>query len=424
MQHLIRIFRAILLRDTWKLIKKCDVLLVRSDEDCGYSFRGRIYSPLIDSIGDMLNNNGLQLSSVAKSYSKVKSADAYSAPVLYNRRDFTTALIGRVATIFYSREKCILWKFNRRTKFWKLLLEKAKPVCVIGIQPDENLCEACNTSGIPVYDLQHGRISIEHPWYSSNRFENTSSLYLPSGYLLWDDISAEILRQSLPQRKIDIRIVGNPWFSRFMANDERDVIVQNELKNGKISKDDKPVILVSLQWGLDRFYNHSEFNGVMVDAIERTILETSKYYNWLIRLHPLHIRGSVGQKAQQYLDKTFDSLESVEWHKCSELPLPVVLNQADLHITDSSSVVTEASWMGVHSALLNSSIRPGGSLESFYANERSVGLAEVIPQDSAMIRRWIANCLAQGKNQIPFEDRGTALNDFINDIIVIADQTR
>jgi hypothetical protein len=65
----------------------------------------------------------------------------------------------------------------------------------------------------------------------------------------------------------------------------------------------------------------------------------------------------------------------------------------DLHITDSSSVVIEAGWMGVKSCILNSGFNEGGVYSSCYQKEKEVGLAKVIPQEPDAIMRWIEESL-------------------------------
>jgi hypothetical protein len=243
---------------------------------------------------------------------------------------------------------------------------------------------------------------------------------LPDGILCWDEPSAGALRKWAPQKGIDVRVVGNPWFSRFLSNDPADLLVQGAVNSGKIFHGDRHVILVSLQWGLDFYYRQGGFNGVMVDALERTILETADSYNWLLRLHPVQLRGVAKETAHDYLRRTFGHIESVEWSRCSELPLPIVLQQSDLHITDMSTVVVEAGWMGLYSALLNSNIRPAGSLENIYANERALGLATVLPQDANIIGRWIADTLAKGKGKPSLRETGRALDAFIDEIATTA----
>jgi len=297
-----------------------------------------------------------------------------------------------------------------RKHLWERIFEKARPSYVISSQPDPGLCWAGKSKGIPIYDLQHGVIA-EHHWYSEKYRSNTSPKDLPDGFLCWDKASAAALRKWAPQKGIDVRNIGNSWFSRFLVKDPNDLLVQEATRTGRIFDNDKPVILVSLQQSLGFTYK-----GVTVDALEKVILETAGNYNWLLRLHPIQLRGLENEMVQKYLTRTFGHLESVEWRLCSESALPIVLEQANLHITDYSTVVVEAGWMGLYSALLSSHICPGGKYENLYIHERTSGLATVLIQDSNVIKRWIVETLAKGKGKSTLKDAGTTLHTFIEEI--------
>ena len=417
MFYLTKMLLAVMFSDTWQNLQNCDVLLVRSDGDCGYTFHGKAYAHLLDSFSDLCVNRGLVTRSVATPYSRLIGIQAYNSPVSYNRTAFFIGLLRRCIQLVRGSANSMNWANERRNHFWMKILEKAKPRCVIAIQPDEGLCWAGKVKSIPVYDYQHGVIDDQNPWYGKKYRADTSSRYLPDGFLCWDEHSADTLRKWAPQKGIEIRVVGNPWFLRFQFVKPYDFLVQEALKCGKIFNNNRPVILVSLQWGMDLFYKYTGFSKVMVEALEKTITETADSYNWLLRLHPVQIRGVEKEIAHRYLTDTFGHLDSVEWRTCSELPLPVVLKQADMHITDMSTVVIEAAWMGVYSALLNNNICPGGCLEKIYSHERGVGIAEVLLQDTKIIKQWISNRLVKGRGESTLKNTDKAIQAFIEEIV-------
>ncbi|MCK9275953.1 MAG: hypothetical protein M0P57_12775 [Syntrophales bacterium] len=403
-----------LFNDSWKKLNPCDVLLVRGDGDCGYVYKGKAYAPLIDSIGDLGIMRNLVIESVAIPYSKLIGQSAYSSPVSYNRSALFVGLIRRIIWFIRGRAKGESWANNQRMHIWDLILKKTDPKCVIGIQPDVGLCRAGRIHDIPVFDLQHGVIDDGNPWYSEKYRSETPEKDLPSGFLCWDESSAAILRKWAPQKGINVEVVGNPWFVRFLIENPDDSLVREIIHTERIFNNHKPVILVSLQWGLDFYYKNDTFNGVMVDALEKVILETADSYNWLLRLHPVQLRAIKKEEIRNYLENTFGHLSSVEWGTCSELPLPVLLRQVDLHITDMSSIVVEAGWMGIYSALLNSNIRCGGSLQHMFMYERETGLAQVLPQDRSIVMQWIEKTLIKGKRNVSLNNMEKALSSFIN----------
>ena len=415
--NLTNIFKTIQITDTWKNITPCDVLLVRSDLHCGYIYKGKAYSPLIDSIADLCKSRGLVARSVAAPYSKLIGALAYNTPVSYNRFAFFVAIVRRIAWLILGRTKGEDFTNKLRAYFWGRVLGKTKPRCVIGIQPDVGLCRAGKTAGVPIYDLQHGVIAKGHPKYTNENCAEIPTRDLPDGYLCWDDQSATLLRKWATQKGIDVRIVGHVWFLRFLFPRPNDFLVQEAVNTGRIFKDNRPSILVTLAYDLDKFYQDDSFNGVMVDVLEKTILETADTYNWLIKLHPLQMRGSENKTSQRYLKQTFGHFASVDWLVCSRISLSVLLQQVDLHITDMSSVVIEAGWMSIHSALLNKELLPGGIFEYYFKHEQDLGMAVVLHQDTKKIKQWITDSLIKGKGQSTLKDTRKELHGFIQEIV-------
>jgi len=414
-------FQAARFPDTWQQLKRCDVLLVRHDGDCGYSFKEKAYAPLLDSFGDLCLARGLTTRSVATPYSKLINTHAYNSPVSYNRTSLIILLLSKMVRIIRGRTKEIDWANDRQALLWCRILEKAKPRYVVGIQPNVGLCRAGKVKGVYVYDLQHGLIADSHPWYGKKERIDTPRRDLPDGFLCWDEVSAATLYKWTPRKGIKVKIIGNPWFLRFLYTNPNDLLVQEVLSAERIYRNNRPAIMVSLQWGMDHYYKYSAFNGVMADALEKVILETADYYNWLIRLHPVQIHGAEKETTQSYLMRTFGHLKTVEFRMCSDLPLPVVLQQVDLHITDNSSVVIEAAWVGIRSACLNVHYGLGGSGENLFANERSLGMAEMLPKNADIIKQWIANTLAKGKCEPRFKNTRKFLCKFIDDIAADAE---
>lgn len=402
--------------DSWQKLGPCDVLLIRHDHDCGYNFNGKPYAQFIDSLGELISKQNLTLKTIATPFSKLTGEKAFNSPVSYNRAALFHTLIGKTTGLLLGRSKGEKIAGKLRTNLWLKMLDKAKPRVVIGIQPDNYACRASKKMGIPVYDLQHGVIEGEIIYYGEKFRKNSPPEDLPTGILCWDNPSTSEIKKWSDKKGVEVLIIGNPWFMRFIDQRDDDVLVK-EFKDIKpIFKESKPVILVSLQWGLDVYYKNPGFNMVMIDELEKVILETANSYNWMLRLHPVQLRGKEGGKALEYLDRTFGKLDSVEWKKSSSLPLPLVLKQTDLHITDMSTTVIEAAWLGIKSALLNICICPGGIFEDLYIFERTNGLADVLKHDEKLIRKWIENNIITGKKTLTIENTKNNLNSFINKI--------
>lgn len=385
----------VLHKSGWSGLNKADVLVVRHDADCGYQYGGKAYSPIIDTVVESCFFRKLSVQSVAAPFSRLTGEQAFNSPVVFNRSFIMVSLLKRVLSIFVGGARSNEWGVSKKAAIWLKVLKLVKPRVVVGIQPDLGLCRACRVLNIPVYDIQHGVISRDDKWYGETLPKEVSATDLPSGFLCWDEQSSRDLQDWAPGRGATVSVVGHPWFQRFQYPDDKDQLVQEAVRNGHIFSDGKPVVLVVLQWGLHlHYYPESDFNKIMCKALESVIKRTHSRYNWLLRLHPVQLTGDEGKFCEEYLSDEFGGFVGVEWRKTSSIPLPLILSQADLHITDMSSVVIEASWFGLPSALLNPYLNKGGVIENMYEHERRSGIATVVDQNVDSIESWIEEKLS------------------------------
>lgn len=397
-------------------IESCDVLLVRHDADCGYNYKGQAYSHILDSFGELCNYRGLKTQAIGTPYSRLVKDKAFNNPCTYNR----VAL--KIKVLYYLKKTLQLkklsneWIERQNEKVWIEIITITKPKIIISIQPSIELCRIGKLFHIPVFDYQHGIIAAENPWYGEEFRCNEPKENLPVGYLCWDESSAEVIKTWVDE-DIDVKVVGNPWFSRFLFPESHDDLVQSVLER-KIFSPGKPVILVSLSWGMDGFYTEDSFNKVMINELENIILRTANQYNWMIRLHPVQLRGHEGKTVDQYLTKTFGHLrESINWDLASELPLPIVLAQTTLHITDFSTVVTEASWFGIPSALLSPELKSDGIYSSYFESERNLGIAKLLPHCTESIFDWIEEHKVCDRKIKTYSDTTVVMKKFITTLM-------
>jgi hypothetical protein len=381
-------------QDTWRQLTACDVLLVRHDHNCGYTYHGQAYAHLVDSFGDLCERRRLTVGSVAIPFSKLVGERAYHSPVFYNQSLIHIYLAGIIVRLLNGGNRGKAWIASQRVDLWCRILERAKPRCVIAIEPQEDLCQAGKRLKIPVYDLQHG--VIEGQKYRESYGLETPVEKLPDGYLCWDDHSAAAVSGWATKRGIRVLTIGNPWFLRFIRARSDDLLVREALAGGEILNDDRPCILVSLTWAFAQvFYPDGGSNGVMEDSLERVILDTAESYNWVLRLHPVQLRGRERERVVRYLLSTFGAERTQYWLSASEIPLPVVLMKVQLHITNESAVVTEAAWSGVRSGVISDRLGRDGKYPTLFSYERSTGMAEILPRDAGAIRQWISLALAK-----------------------------
>lgn len=415
--HFIFLLNTLRTTDTWQHINPCDVLLVRADGDCGYRYEGKAYAQIIDSFGELCINHNLSVSSVAIQNPRLIGDLAQFSPVCFDRSLMRIIIIGKIIEMFYGYTIGKEWIKSHHIDLWCQILKKSGPRYIIGIQPDEFLCRAGKLLNIPVFDLQHGLNTDESPYYGELYQTGMPPENLPTGFLCWDDQSTEPITKWASSKGIRVLNVGNPWFLRFVRVQAGDELVNKAISDANIFIDDRPRILVTLQWNMAKVGQGQVFNGVMTDALETVILNTGELFTWIIRVHPVQLNGVEREATFYYLKKTFGIERTLEWLKASWIPLPVVLRKTDLHITFSSAVVVEAAWMGLRSGLLNNQIGRDGTSKDWFSYERNIGMAEVLPQDPDIIKQWIIDTLAKGRGQSTLKDYGQNLDAFIDEIV-------
>lgn len=414
---------SLFIRDSWKKLNKCDILLLQSDDGCGYSFHGKAYAHLVNSFGYYCAKKNLKVQSVSYPYCLLIGKRSYLSAVSYTHADFLIFLLQQCIRLLKGIDFSIQWATKKRVELWCDILDKTQPKIVIGPNPYEYVTMACKKKGIPIYNIQHGVIGDT----KNTMYIEKNQLYppieeLPDGHLCWDDTSAALL--SRWHQKFGIRTikVGNPWFLRFINPDPNDSLVQEALEKWSDDNDSRPCILVSLHGrriGDDGYYiDPNCADALMIQALETVVLRTMDMYKWILRLHPATFsRSDVRDMTIAYLTKTFGEANTRRWFRLSRMPLPVALSQADLHITEFSSTVIEAGWFGVRSGLLSHKISHGGEYEELYAYERNIGIAEVIPQDADAIQEWIETTLIKGRAEPTMDVSTDELNEFIDEII-------
>jgi len=381
------ILRGLTIFDTWRKATACDVLLIGHEHHFNYIYDGKIYSPLLGSILERLERNGQKVSIILKPFSAIRPQRLWRPGFTFNYFHFVTLLIAFAGKIFRSNSLQSIAK-RREIHFWRRLFSVCAPSKIIAITPEPAICNAARQLGIPIADLQHGVINSQHPYYGESFKKNRPSEDFPTEYLLWDKESSESLLW-VSTKGARLTIIGHPWFERFLHPSPDDNLVISSLSQSKLFLKNKPTILVTLQWGLEKYIDTPDFNGFMCEGLEKAIIRTQDAYNWMLRLHPVQLHGQRRIETLRYLESTFSGCTAVEWVKSSYIPLPIALKLCDLHITSFSTVVREAAWMNIPSALTDREVAAGGKREGYFVHEKASGLAQVVGESTEDIMAWI-----------------------------------
>ena len=372
-----------------------DVLLIAHDHDYGYSFEGLRYAQLVDSAGELFTRNGLSTISLVRPYSQYSGGVAFNAPLTFNRFFLKIAILRRFLGFLKGEDAGFQWAIAKRVDFWSMLLNRSRVKLIVGVLPPAELCIAARLNSIDCFDLQHGIIDLAKWPYNIAVYRSMKNQF-PSGFLCWDEHSADIVSLWARQNgvELEVHITGNPWFERFRNVRPDDRLVCNALDQKKEIRSDKIQILFAMQPNINSRYaedaaNDPNYDEFLCKSIRKVMVETKDYVDWNLRLHPRQLTKPNLSRWQDYFRKNFEECSHVSWEFSTYTPLPPVLARTDLLITDFSSVVVEASWFSIPSALLSPHCKAGRKYEDFFTPLIIEGKAVVLEKKSEVIIRWI-----------------------------------
>lgn len=333
-------------------MKECDVLLVNHENDRSYKYKGKSYSPFLDSLRVLLEREHRKVECASLFFNEEPSSQSYFEYKTLNRLAIKNQLAGT-----FKREMPVI----SDTKTWETVLKRCRPKLVIGIQPSKALNRACHALGIRVYDYQHGVITSSMSYYGAEHNLKRNLAEVPDGFFCWDESSVTVISEWAKAKGLGTIELGNPWLKRFSSISEDDTLVRDELAKLPVSR--KKRILVTLQWGLSHFYPSAFNSEDPIHPSLETAIKNSTNVDWLIRLHPNMQR----QKSLVDLMKNkFEGIDNVIMEEATNMALPALLSSASGHLTWDSSCVIEASVVKVPSFVLNPAyfvtILPDGKL--------------------------------------------------------------
>lgn len=371
----VRVIKSLFNHDKLCDMRKSTVLFIRHDANLNYSISGKKYCTLLGGMQEWCIKNDVSFISLSKPYSLITRDESWDSGHLINRGFLFSDLKHQIFKLIFNKI------INFRAELWTQYLNKISPEVIISIRPDTGLASAANKLGIELIEMQHGVIDFSHWWYGKKSANELSPQELPSIYFCWNDYSANVIKSWGVKKNKRVYVVGHPWLNHSEQADQ-DMYGVKRLQN-------RPRILVSLQP-----YIESDGANPLDDELVAAIKSTSHKYSWAIRLHPLQLETREKFRIDSYLNTLFGSLPNVEWEKASKVSLPRILSETDLHITRYSSVIIEASMLGVVSIALSPHLRPTGKYGTLFSSEREAGLV-LLRDKNFELEKQIEGLLAQ-----------------------------
>lgn len=210
------------------------------------------------------------------------------------------------------------------------------------------LIHECRNRGIKTIDVQHGVQGKLHSAYGGwNNVPKHGYNILPDYFWCWSEADAEEINRW--SRKIDRHkaIPGGNLFLELLKDRSSEIYQKYQAyfdkrrANNEIIKEERLDILVSLQTDMVG----DEILGSLYGAMK----ETDSLYNWWVRLHP----AMANRKNDIIALFEHKGISNLEIELATETSLYVLLQNIDVHITHSSSVVLEAASFAVPSIVVS-----------------------------------------------------------------------
>lgn len=241
--------------------------------------------------------------------------------------------------------------FRHINSFFKKCIDSVKPkkVFILCYYYDiaMGLTCAANQKYIPTFEMQHGPQTDIHLAYGawSNIAEKGYDI-LPRNFLCWDDVSKKTIDNWSENNNLYSSILyGNPWINYWKK------------ENNKYTFNN--YILYTLQ--PFPFTFEKLFFKELVDIIK----ESKK--KWFVRLHPRQFNEY--QLIEQKL-KEIGILDFINIYDATHDPLPILLSNAFLHVTNFSGTTLEANFFNLKTIFIHKNGRD--SFKEFIDNQKAI----------------------------------------------------
>lgn len=282
-----------------------------------YKYHNALQKFLIGKSKPKINSNNINLKSYTEFLEFVK------------KEPFCEGVIETI-----SKNNIIKWftTFYMKILFFKKILSQIKPdnMYILAYYSDNlmALIYSANSLSINTIEMQHGPQTDEHLAYGSwSNVPKNGYMSLPKTFWCWDKNSANTINKwAFDHDYYTTKVVGNFWINLWKERAE--------------DYKEKDFILYSLQ----------TFLSIEKDLFPNSLIEYIKnnHYKWYIRLHPRQFDEK--DEIIAYLKKN-NIFHLVEMENASNDPLPLLLSNCILNITNYSGTAIEASLMNKFTVL-------------------------------------------------------------------------
>ncbi len=321
---------------------KYDCIVLCHDDHRQIYRNNQKYSPLTDSIIDELKFQGKSVVSYNLPYSKLTGAISYENPQSINgeySRARMMQFIFKILFYFSKNKNLERWWI---LKFWIKIIRRHQSSKVICVQPSEDLCQAGKLISVEIIDIQHGLIDYNKYYDSRNQ-----TLYrengIPDTVYCWDQESKKRIEKCWCGT--NAVLYGHPFISKIRKDGSGFIDSDGEEKLRSLKK--SPSILITLQ------YTDNSLGSIFIPRFIMNLIYKCTAQGIVIglKIHPLQVRYMGLSGIERNLNAIFPNQLNKTIFNVSSMPLVIILNNVNFHITEYSASVVEASILGVNSGV-------------------------------------------------------------------------
>lgn len=366
------------------------VLYSCHDVDRSMKEGSKAYSPILRGLREIYDELGFAAVNLTHPYTICPPESVLGGSYTVNYRtlwDRLTLIPLRLA----APERAERIRLDRETRFYKMLLRRLRPSLIMSIQPPLGMCAAARQLGITVIEPMHGTNFSTTNTIFTKHF-SIDERYLPRIVLAFDDVTQNTLLSLTTRRDVRPFRTRDPWlqYNRLA-----------KVRFGTYNQSSgRKTVLVTLQWGYDgerEALSNIIPNGIMHPALEG-VFEAAPEVDFRIRMHPIQVNKPGYAHHRRYIEDLAARTPNVEVTEATSLPLPILLDASDGHITMSSGAVGNAADVGVPSLAICPTLREGGTQYGYFRELHTAGLVTYGTLRRDDILDWVRNLPIRDKS--------------------------
>lgn len=257
-------------------------------------------------------------------------------------------LVGKGLGIFHMSVSTLLQNINTLTlitSYFQKILHQIKPAVAMVVSyygfAAMAFVMACQKNNVVVIDIQHGVQGPFHAAYGKwSKIPSEGYELLPNIFAVWSEFEKRVIDDwAITSNKHTSYILGNIWNDMWRQAEPSPIVkgFNQQIRSIIGSAHHKAIALFTLQTGI-----HTP--DYLVNVIRNT-----PYIQWWIRIHPCML----GEEEKIYREWMNFQLKNIIIREATNIPLPALLRQIIVHVTNSSSVVLDAAQFRVPSIIID-----------------------------------------------------------------------